>query len=137
MSTHAYQPSIEHCAGHFKGDKHWYCQKCAHCVMKGCSAYWYHADMDMSVTRDVFCFVPDPNTSALNHQVGGTHYKKLGRFQPLEVMRHWLTPEEFKGYAKGTVLAYLAREQAKGGRQDIEKAAHTLEIYLELTKEEK
>lgn len=71
--------------------------------------------------------------SALNEQKGGDHYKKLGEFQPVAVLQKWLTPEEFKGYAKGTAIAYLAREQDKGGRLDIEKAAHFLELYLELT----
>jgi hypothetical protein len=31
---------------------------------------------------------------------------------------------------------YLAREQSKGGRQDIEKALHVLQGYLELTEGE-
>jgi len=44
-----------------------------------------------------------------------------------------LTPEEFKGAMKKEVITYLAREQDKGGRQDIEKAMHTMQIYLELT----
>ena len=74
--------------------------------------------------------------SALATQEGGDHYKKLGAYQPWEVLHKWLTPEELKGFAKGTVIAYLAREQDKGGRLDIKKAAHTLQIYLELTKED-
>lgn len=71
--------------------------------------------------------------SALNKQEGGDHYKKLGRYQPWEVLSKWLTPDELRGFAKGTVVAYLARERDKGGMQDIRKAMHTLEIYLELT----
>lgn len=74
--------------------------------------------------------------SALNAQEGGDHYKKLGAYQPWAVLHKWLTPEELKGFAKGTVIAYLAREQDKGGRLDIQKAAHTLQIYLELTQDE-
>lgn len=66
-------------------------------------------------------------------QIGGDHYKKLGDYQPWQVLHKWLTPEELKGFMKGTVIAYLAREDDKGGRLDIEKAKHTLEIYLELT----
>jgi hypothetical protein len=73
--------------------------------------------------------------SALSTQEGGDHYKKLGQYQPWEVLSHWLTPEELKGFAKGTVVAYLAREEDKGGRLDIKKAMHTLQIYLELTEE--
>ena len=70
--------------------------------------------------------------SALDIQEGGDHYKKLGAYQPWEVLRHWLTPEEFRGYMKGTAIAYLAREQDKGGMLDIKKAGHTLQGLVEL-----
>lgn len=66
-------------------------------------------------------------------QVGGDHYKKLGNYQPWEVLAKWLNPDELKGFMKGTVIAYLAREQDKNGREDIEKAKHTLELYLKLS----
>lgn len=71
-------------------------------------------------------------TSVLDTQHGGDHYKKLGAYQPWEVLRAWLTPEEFRGYMKGTAIAYLAREQDKGGDMDIKKAAHTLQGLVEL-----
>ena len=70
--------------------------------------------------------------SALDIQEGGDHYKKLGAYQPWEVLRRWLTPEEFRGYMKGTTIAYLAREQDKGGMLDIKKAGHTLQGLVEL-----
>ena len=70
--------------------------------------------------------------SALDVQEGGDHYKKLGAYQPWEVLRRWLTPEEFRGYMKGTAIAYLAREQDKGGMLDIRKAGHTLHGLVEL-----
>lgn len=73
--------------------------------------------------------------SALQSQHGGDHYKKLGEYQPFQVLEKWMTPEELKGFAKGTAIAYLAREADKGGRLDIEKAMHTLQIYLELTRD--
>ena len=79
---------------------------------------------------------PLPNVaealSALDIQEGGNHYKKLGAYQPWEVLRRWLTPEEFRGYMKGTAIAYLAREQDKGGMLDIRKAGHTLQGLVEL-----
>lgn len=71
--------------------------------------------------------------SALDTQEGGDHYRKLGAYQPWEVLAKWMTPDELRGFAKGTVIAYLAREQDKGGRLDIKKAMHTLQIYLELS----
>lgn len=70
--------------------------------------------------------------SALDRQIDGDHYKTLGQYQPWEVLRHWLTPEEFRGYMKGTAIAYLARERQKGETVDIKKAAHTLEGLVEL-----
>jgi len=70
--------------------------------------------------------------SALDNQKGGDHYRKLGEYQPWIVLSKWLTPEELKGAMKKEVIAYLARESDKGGRLDIEKAMHTLQIYLEL-----
>lgn len=70
--------------------------------------------------------------SALDVQVGGDHYKEFIDYQPWVVYKHWLTPEEFKGYMKGEAMTYLQREARKGGRQDIEKACHVLQAYLEL-----
>lgn len=73
--------------------------------------------------------------SALHTQQGGDHYTKLGAYQPWQVLQAWLTPDELRGYAKGTAISYLARERDKGGRLDIQKALHTLQLYLELTQE--
>ena len=78
----------------------------------------------------------EKTASALDTQEGGDHYKKLGAYQPWEVLARWLTPEELKGFMKGTVIAYLAREDDKGRRQDIKKACHTMQIYLELTRDQ-
>ncbi len=52
-----------------------------------------------------------------------SHYERLGPgYQVFDVLRHWLTPEEFRGWIKGAVFACLARERNKGGDVDIEKA---------------
>ena len=82
------------------------------------------------------CDTTEPQPlSPLDVQEGGDHYKKLGEYQPWEVLSRWMTPEELKGYGKGTAIAYLAREADKGGRLDIKKAVHTLQLYLELTED--
>jgi hypothetical protein len=73
----------------------------------------------------------------LTDQKGGDHYAKLGIYQPWIVLSKWLTPEELKGAMKKDVISYLAREADKGGRLDIEKAMHTMQIYLELTEAER
>lgn len=58
------------------------------------------------------------------------HYKRLG-LEPWDAMRHWLTPEEYRGYQKGTALAYIARERLKGGDNDIGKAIAHLQKLLD------
>lgn len=72
-------------------------------------------------------------SSTLHIQHGGVHYKKLGSHQPWEVLKSWLTEEEFRGFMKGTAIAYLARERQKGKAMDIDKAIHTLQALRELT----
>lgn len=73
-----------------------------------------------------------PPPGAIGRQVDGDHYLAMGDYQPWHVLQHWLTEEEFRGYMKGTAIAYLARERAKGKEKDIEKAAHTLQALLEI-----
>ena len=75
--------------------------------------------------------LPAPE-SHLDTQHGGDHYKKLGDYQPWQVLKVWLTPEEFRGYMKGTAIAYLAREKDKGGDLDVKKATHTLQAFIEM-----
>lgn len=72
--------------------------------------------------------------SANDVQIGGSHYKDFGKFQPWDVLREWLTPEEYRGFMKGNALVYLAREKKKGGTVDIEKALHTLTKLVEVSK---
>ena len=74
-------------------------------------------------------------TNALSIQVGGDHYKKLGQYQPWQVCAACMTPAELRGYMKGTVIAYLMREQDKGGDLDIKKAAHTIQLWEEVRKD--
>lgn len=73
--------------------------------------------------------------NTLDIQVGGDHYKKLGQYQPWQVCAACMTPEELRGYMKGTVIAYLMREQDKGGDLDIKKAAHTIQLWEEVRKD--
>ena len=73
--------------------------------------------------------------NTLDVQVGGDHYKKLGQYQPWQVCAACMTPAELRGYMKGTVIAYLMREQDKGGDLDIKKAAHTIQLWEEVRKD--
>ena len=73
----------------------------------------------------------DTDESALTRQVGGSHYKDMD-VQPWEALEAWLTEEEYRGYHKGVAISYLAREQQKGGLEDIKKAIHHLQRLVEV-----
>ena len=62
---------------------------------------------------------------ATTKQVGGSHYKDFA-IQPTEFcQRNRLNTCE------ANVVKYVCRHNAKGQRQDIEKAMHYLELLLE------
>lgn len=66
-------------------------------------------------------------TRALDRQVGGDHYKGL-KIQPIEyILANNL------GFVEGNVVKYITRWQQKGGRADLEKVKHYVELLLEAT----
>ena len=75
--------------------------------------------------------------AANDRQEGGNHYHKHGEYQPWDVLRAWLTPEEYRGYMKGTMIVYLARERDKGGDLDISKVQHYAEKLCEVLNDAK
>jgi hypothetical protein len=70
--------------------------------------------------------MPDANTSALDTQVGGTHYKDM-KIQPVEFIH-----ANGIGYFEGNVIKYVARWRTKGGIADLEKARHYLDLLIDL-----
>lgn len=64
-------------------------------------------------------------SKASERQVGGEHYKTLP-IQPGEYIRR-----NGIGWYEGNAIKYITRHKQKGGRQDIEKAIHYLELVLE------
>jgi hypothetical protein len=68
---------------------------------------------------------------ARDEQVGGEHYRKR-KHQPWDVMEDWLTPEQFTGYLRGTIVKYISRYRDKGGVEDLKKTKHVLEKLIEL-----
>lgn len=63
---------------------------------------------------------------ANDHQVGGSHYKTEG-------LQHWDLVDLFKwDYFQGQITKYLMRWRKKNGIEDLEKARHYLEKYIEL-----
>lgn len=64
--------------------------------------------------------------SALDTQVGGSHYKNL-KIQPVE----YITANGIS-YMEGNVIKYVTRWRDKGGLRDLEKAKHYLEMLIEM-----
>lgn len=64
--------------------------------------------------------------SAFETQVGGDHYKKLA-IQPTQyAMANGLDACQF------SVIKYVTRHRDKGGKKDLEKAMHFLQMLIEL-----
>lgn len=64
--------------------------------------------------------------SALNVQVAGDHYKN-GTIQPVEYIH-----ANGLNFFEGSAVKYITRWRDKGGRADLEKAKHLLDIMMEL-----
>ena len=63
--------------------------------------------------------------SAYKKQVGGTHYLKY-KVQPSKFV-----VENKLLYPEGCVIKYILRHQDKGGKQDLEKAKHFIDMIIE------
>ena len=59
-------------------------------------------------------------------QVGGNHYKDC-KIQPIE----YITANNLT-YAEGNIIKYVTRSRRKGGKNDLLKAKHYIEIILEM-----
>jgi hypothetical protein len=64
--------------------------------------------------------------SALNTQVGGSHYKDQA-IQPIEFIH-----ANKLGFCEGNVIKYVTRWRNKNGIADLEKAKHYIELLIEL-----
>lgn len=65
--------------------------------------------------------------TANQRQVGGRHYKTQ--------IEHWdWAAANDLDYFQGAITKYVARWKKKDGIQDLEKAAHYLQKYLELNR---
>lgn len=69
--------------------------------------------------------------NARDKQIDGNHYKQF-KIQPTEFIYQNNLP-----FIEGNVIKYICRHRFKGGRKDIEKAIHYLEMLLEWEYEEK
>ena len=63
--------------------------------------------------------------SVWKKQVGGDHYRKY-KLQPSKFVT-----ENKLLYPEGCVIKYVVRHQDKGGKQDLEKAKHMIDMIIE------
>ena len=63
--------------------------------------------------------------SVWKKQVGGNHYRKY-RIPPSQFVT-----ENKLLYPEGCVIKYVIRHQDKGGKQDLEKAKHMIDMIIE------
>ena len=71
------------------------------------------------------------NGNSLDIQVGGNHYK-LFKIQPVE-----FTVKNGLCFLQGNVIKYTVRHKFKNGKQDLEKAAHYLQMMMDFYYPEK
>lgn len=69
---------------------------------------------------------PGKPESALEVQVGGSHYKDLA-IQPVQYIH-----ANGIGYFEGNVIKYVSRWRAKNGIKDLEKARHYIDLLIEM-----
>lgn len=67
--------------------------------------------------------------SALDTQVGGSHYKDF-KIQPVEFIH-----QNGIGYMAGNVIKYVSRYQEKNGIEDLKKARHYIDMLIEFEQE--
>lgn len=68
---------------------------------------------------------PPAQGSALEHQVGGDHYKSFA-IQPVEFIA-----QNKLSFCAGNVVKYVCRHHVKGGAEDLDKAIHYLQLERE------
>lgn len=69
--------------------------------------------------------------TALDVQVGGSHYKDLA-IQPVEYIH-----KNRIGYMEGNAIKYLTRWRQKNGVEDLKKARHYIDLLIEMESEAK
>ncbi len=63
--------------------------------------------------------------SAYKKQIGGSHYKSM-KIQPSKFIN-----DNKLLFAEGNAIKYICRHAHKGGREDLNKAIHYIEMIIE------
>ena len=64
-------------------------------------------------------------TDPYDKQIGGNHYKDMA-IQPSEFIN-----KNKLQFAEGNAIKYICRHSLKGGKQDLEKAKHYIDMIIE------
>ena len=64
--------------------------------------------------------------SALDTQVGGSHYKNM-TIQPVELIEM-----NNLGFCAGNIIKYVCRYKDKNGIEDLKKARHYIDLLIEI-----
>jgi hypothetical protein len=84
-------------------------------------------DMVESYGVPVDAITENPNQpDMVNHP---NHYT-MGQYEVIDVIKDWLTEEEFRGYIKGNALKYVSRERLKNGDEDLKKTIFYLNYMV-------
>jgi hypothetical protein len=67
--------------------------------------------------------------SALDKQVGGSHYKDMA-IQPVEYIH-----KNGLGFCEGNVVKYITRWKTKNGIEDLKKVIHYAELLIQMEQE--
>jgi hypothetical protein len=65
-------------------------------------------------------------STSLSKQIGGDHYKKF-TIQPIEFITKNNIP-----FIEGNIIKYICRWKDKGGKADLDKVIHYVELLKEL-----
>ena len=63
--------------------------------------------------------------SAYKKQIGGSHYKNM-KIQPSKFIN-----DNNLQFAEGNAIKYICRHAYKGGKEDLKKAIHYIEMIIE------
>ena len=64
--------------------------------------------------------------SALDKQVGGSHYKDMA-IQPIEYIH-----KNGLGFCEGNIVKYITRWKTKNGIEDLKKVIHYAELLIQM-----
>lgn len=83
------------------------------------------------VHKDVYLEAPEQAKKGapeapLATQVGGAHYKAL-KIQPIEYIH-----ANNLSYCEANIVKYITRWRDKGGKQDLEKVIHYVQLLMQL-----